>query len=432
MDTHRNVIELPLRSPHFEYVQCGSKTVDARIRFAKYRGLQTGDVLKFVKSRQKFILKKLTSIEVYDNFGHLLRTEGVRSCLPGLQDGDVKAGIELYHKFKARGESYADLAIKHKVLALRLGDVDRTPHQPVTRTNVTDLAKVLIPPSTRSQILTMTLHGEKPTQVIPPTPQPTTVTRHVPQPTPLIFPTVQPTLVSPTPPRIPQPTPETLPAQRDPSTTSNVVTPQPIQVSPPPTVITTLTTPDALVWKAADLVHSKEWKYKRACIKYKINLDPTGKYLGSTGDDYRRLKTAVEVLRRQATKVRMIQKSQEAEEQVGLHHKFLTFSYKYIYTQMNELIQRVSKAEQQKEMEKSRLRFLIENHENLKVELRNTEKKLARVTEERDEARNTIIHLREHIKTLSHILSSQNVRLKDMTIQRNEGTTQKRMRLSDR
>ena len=99
---------------------------------------------------------------------------------------------------------------------------------------------------------------------------------------------------------------------------------------------------------------------------------------------------------------------------------------------MNELTERVSKAEQQKEMEKSRLRFLIENHENLKVELRNTEKKLARVTEERDEARNTIIHLREYIKTLSHMLSSQNVRLKDMTIQRNEGTTQKRMRLSDR
>ena len=76
MDTHRNVIELPLRSPHFEYVECGSKIVDARICFGKYRGLQAGDVVKFVKSRQKFILKKLTSIELYDNFGHLLRTEG--------------------------------------------------------------------------------------------------------------------------------------------------------------------------------------------------------------------------------------------------------------------------------------------------------------------------------------------------------------------
>ena len=75
--------------------------------------------------------------------------------------------------------------------------------------------------------------------------------------------------------------------------------------------------------------------------------------------------------------------------------------------------------------------LLIENHENLKVELRDTKKTLARVTEERDEARQIIIHLREHNKTLSHILS-ENIKFKEMTIQRNEGTVQKRMRLSDR
>ena len=191
-------------------------------------------------------------MEKYDNFGHLLRTEGVRSCLPGLQDGDVKAGVELYHKFKARGESYADLSIKHKVLALRLGDVDRTPaHRPATRTDITDLGKVLIPPSTRSQFLTMTLYVERPTQV-----------------------------------------------------------------SPPPAVITTLTTPDTLIWKAADLVQSKACRYKQAFFKYRINLDPTGQYLGEAGDDYRRLRTAVQTFRRRTTKERMI--FNETEEQVGL------------------------------------------------------------------------------------------------------------------
>ena len=260
MHTHRNVIELPLRSPHFEYVECGSKTVDARIRFDKYRGLQSGDVLKFVKrNSQKFILKKLTSMEKYDNFAHLLRTEGVRSCLPGLQDGDVKAGVELYHKFKARGESYADLAIKHKVLALRLGDVDRTPpHRPAPRTDITDLGKVLIPPSTRSRFLTMTLYVERPTQV-----------------------------------------------------------------SPPPAVITTLTTPDALIWKAADLVQSKRCRYKQTFFKYRINLDPTGQYLGEAGDDYRRLRTAVQTFRRRTTKERMI--FNETEEQVGLRTQISYF-----------------------------------------------------------------------------------------------------------
>ena len=325
MDTHRNVIELPLRSPHFEYVECGSKTVDVRIRFNKYRCLQAGDVVKFVKSRQKFILKKLTSIKPYDNFGHLLRTEGVRSCLPGLQDGDVKAGIDLYHKFKARGESYADLAIKHKVLALRLGDVERTPHQPVTRTNVTDLGKVLIPPSTSSQFLTITLHVEKQTQVTPSTPQPTTVAWYVPQPAPPTAPTAQPTPVSPTTPSIPQPTPETLPTPRDPSTTNNVVTPPPIQVSPPPAVITTLRTPDALIWKAADLVQSTGCGYKYACLKNRVNLDLTGEYLGQTGEDYQRLRTVIRMLRRRDTRERMIQAFSKTEEQVGLRTQISYF-----------------------------------------------------------------------------------------------------------
>ena len=317
MDNHRNVIQLALRSPHFEYVECGAKTVDARIRFDMYRGLRPGDVLKFVKrNSQKFILKNLTSIEKYDNFGDLLRTEGVRSCLPGLQEGDVKAGVELYHKFKARGESYGNLSIKHKVMALRLGNVERTPpHQPVTRTDVTDLGKVLIPPSTRSQFLKMTLHVERPTQV---TPQTTTVTWNIPQLSPPTVPTAQQVPVSPTPPRIPQPTPETFSTPRDPSTTNNLVTPQPTQVSPPPAVITRSTIPDALIWEAADLVQSRRCSYKQVCFKYLINLDPTGEYLGKDGDDYRRLKTAVRTLRRRTTKERMIRESNKIKQQVGL------------------------------------------------------------------------------------------------------------------
>ena len=74
---------------------------------------------------------------------------------------------------------------------------------------------------------------------------------------------------------------------------------------------------------------------------------------------------------------------------------------------MNELTERVSKAEQQTEKEKVQLRLLMETHENLKAELQNTKKTLSQVTEERDEARRIII-------------------------QRNEGTVQKRIRLSER
>jgi len=74
------------------------------------------------------------------------------------------------------------------------------------------------------------------------------------------------------------------------------------------------------------------------------------------------------------------------------------------------------------------LKFHINDHENLKVELQNTKKTLTQVTGERDEAREIIIQLRENNKILRHMLS-ENITFKEMAIQRNEGTVQKKMRL---
>ncbi len=74
------------------------------------------------------------------------------------------------------------------------------------------------------------------------------------------------------------------------------------------------------------------------------------------------------------------------------------------------------------------MKFHINDHENLKVELQNTKKTLTQVTGERDEAREIIIQLRENNKILRHMLS-ENITFKEMAIQRNEGTVQKKMRL---
>ena len=302
----QNVMKIPLRSPHFEHVESGLKTVDARIFFPKYHHLHPGDVLKFVNSYTKtFILKKLTSMKPYDNFRLLLKKEGVRSCLPNLKDGDVDAGVHLYHSFNANGESYVELEPKYKVIALRLGDVCTIPHRPVTRNNMTDLGQVVIPPSTRSQFLTMTLYDERPTQVTQPTTQPATVTSYDLQPTPSTTPTTQRPPVSPTPRHISQPTPETLPTPQQPSTTDsqtgNVVTSQPIQVSPP-------ITPNKSIMEAAALVHSGELSHMDACLKFEINLDPrTKEYLGIHGEDYKRLRKNVRTLRKRADKERLKQ-----------------------------------------------------------------------------------------------------------------------------
>lgn len=315
---HRNVITLPLRSPHFEHVECGSKTVDARIFFTTYRRLQAGDVLKFVKDTENFILKKLTSMKKYENFRLLLQGEGVKSCLPDLQDGDIDSGVQLYHNFKANGESYAKLEMKYKVLALRLGDVNTSPRRRSVQTNNDHVTKLVIPPSVKSQFLTITLHTELPTEVTPSSPQATRITRHTPQQPPSTTPTstTQPTPSPQTPPRIPPPTPETPLNPPDAPTAVHVVTSQPIQLSPPPVGETTPAPPDTLILKAAALVQSGKDTYRGVCCKLGINLDPTKKYIGTTGEDYQRLHSAVRKLRRHATKKR-------SREQVDLHFTML-------------------------------------------------------------------------------------------------------------
>ena len=98
---------------------------------------------------------------------------------------------------------------------------------------------------------------------------------------------------------------------------------------------------------------------------------------------------------------------------------------------MDQLTERVLRARQEIETERERSIFLIDNQNKLKVELENTKRTLAQVTLDRDEARETIRHLRECNNELRRLVLSETIKFRKETVQRNEGTTQKRTRLSD-
>ena len=98
---------------------------------------------------------------------------------------------------------------------------------------------------------------------------------------------------------------------------------------------------------------------------------------------------------------------------------------------MDQLTERVLKANQEIETERERSRFLIDNQNELKLELDNTKRILAQVILDRDEARETIRHLRECNNELRRLVLSETIKFRKETVQRNEGTTQKRTRLSD-
>ena len=98
---------------------------------------------------------------------------------------------------------------------------------------------------------------------------------------------------------------------------------------------------------------------------------------------------------------------------------------------MDQLTERVLKANQEIETERERSRFLIDNQNELKLELENTKRILAQVILDRDEARETIRHLRECNNELRRLVLSETIKFRKKTAQRNEGTAQKRTRLSE-
>ena len=70
-----------------------------------------------------------------------MQCEGVRSCLPHLQDSDLPAAIEEYYGIK----DYGDFEKRFGVVALRLGDFRPSPFRPLSRTEISSLGKILNP-----------------------------------------------------------------------------------------------------------------------------------------------------------------------------------------------------------------------------------------------------------------------------------------------
>ena len=91
------------------------------------------------------IYKQVAGVFVYDDFKSMLQVEGVRSCLPHLDDGDIDGGVKLYHSLRNGRCTYEELAKKHKVVAFRLRDVIVPPIEALTLTRRQEsaLAKIL-------------------------------------------------------------------------------------------------------------------------------------------------------------------------------------------------------------------------------------------------------------------------------------------------
>ena len=74
-----------------------------------------GDTLCF-KWKHSEIFKRVVVVFAYNNFKSMLQVQGVRSCLPHLNDGDIEGAVNVYHSFR----DYEKLAKKFQNIFLTL------------------------------------------------------------------------------------------------------------------------------------------------------------------------------------------------------------------------------------------------------------------------------------------------------------------------
>ena len=92
---------------YLEQIRSGIKTFEGRPARERYMRWRAGDVIRFLptvsrgRRRRKVspCEMRITSTQHFKGFRDMLKTVGVRSCLPNLKDGDIDKGVCTYHSF---------------------------------------------------------------------------------------------------------------------------------------------------------------------------------------------------------------------------------------------------------------------------------------------------------------------------------------------
>jgi ASC-1-like (ASCH) protein len=92
--TSARVLELNLYPQYFDLVAAGRKTREVRVKYAKFNGLTTGDLIRFsVKNTDRSCLTRVTRVTEYASFEDLLDAEGPSQVNPDATREEQLANI---------------------------------------------------------------------------------------------------------------------------------------------------------------------------------------------------------------------------------------------------------------------------------------------------------------------------------------------------
>ena len=113
-----------VRSPFYEQMEGGSKTVEARPNYPCFRDIKPGTTVEFRNRYQgTSFTARITSRRVHRDFATMLRKESIEDCLPDHDPDDLQRAVNTYHSF--RQDTYKFIAKKHGVLSLRFTILDQ-------------------------------------------------------------------------------------------------------------------------------------------------------------------------------------------------------------------------------------------------------------------------------------------------------------------
>ena len=112
-----------VQDPFYDQLLLGEKLVEARPYYPSFKDLLPGELVEFShRSSGSSFLVRITRKRIFRAFHTMLRSEGIRSCLPHHDPDDLQRAVNTYRSF--RNGTYKLFEKKYGVMALRFTRVE--------------------------------------------------------------------------------------------------------------------------------------------------------------------------------------------------------------------------------------------------------------------------------------------------------------------
>jgi ASC-1-like (ASCH) protein len=108
-------MRVSINQPYFDLIRKGLKTIEGRLRKGIFASFKKGDVVEWVY-KDSVVRTKITNVYKYPSFKTMLKMEGLKHVLPGVNS--LTDGVGVYRQWYSEDDEkkYGVVAIEVRVL----------------------------------------------------------------------------------------------------------------------------------------------------------------------------------------------------------------------------------------------------------------------------------------------------------------------------